>query len=207
MGVQERRKMEKEKIKKEIHKAASEIIIDEGYSKLSIRKIASKIDYSPSLIYNYYENKADLVLSIWQEKSSIIINTMSNLKLNDFNEETNIKKLFKTYINLILESPEEYRAIMLNNIDIIKKANFDFTEEEKNSLKIKETKEKYDKYLEDGLLRHIDTEKYAFFSWISINGFISNMVLSNNKDKEFTNKLIDEYLDFMIYGLFKNNGK
>ncbi|UEL47970.1 TetR/AcrR family transcriptional regulator [Terrisporobacter hibernicus] len=207
MGVQERRKMEKEKIKKEIHKAASEIIIDEGYSKLSIRKIASKIDYSPSLIYNYYENKADIVLSIWQEKSSIIINTMSNLKLNDSNEETNIKKLFKTYINLILESPEEYRAIMLNNIDIIKKANFDFTEEEKNSLKIKETKEKYDKYLEDGLLRHIDTEKYAFFSWISINGFISNMVLSNNKDKEFTNKLIDEYLDFMIYGLFKNNGK
>lgn len=207
MGVQERRKMEKEKIKKEIHKAASEIIIDEGYSKLSIRKIASKIDYSPSLIYNYYENKADIVLSIWQEKSSIIINTMSNLKLNDSNEETNIKKLFKTYINLILESPEEYRAIMLNNIDIIKKANFDFTEEEKNSLKIKETKKKYDKYLEEGLLRHIDTEKYAFFSWISINGFISNMVLSNNKDKEFTNKLIDEYLDFMIYGLFKNNGK
>ncbi|SFJ25094.1 transcriptional regulator, TetR family [Terrisporobacter glycolicus] len=207
MGVQERRKMEKEKIKKEIHKAASEIIIDEGYSKLSIRKIASKIDYSPSLIYNYYENKADIVLSIWQEKSSIIINTMSNLKLNDSNEETNIKKLFKTYINLILESPEEYRAIMLNNIDIIKKANFDFTEEEKNSLKIKETKKKYDKYLEEGLLRHIDTEKYVFFSWISINGFISNMVLSNNKDKEFTNKLIDEYLDFMIYGLFKNNGK
>lgn len=207
MGVQERRKMEKEKIKKEIHKAASEIIIDEGYSKLSIRKIASKIDYSPSLIYNYYENKADIVLSIWQEKSSIIINTMSNLKFNDSNEETNIKKLFKTYINLILESPEEYRAIMLNNIDIIKKANFDFTEEEKNSLKIKETKKKYDKYLEEGLLRHIDTEKYAFFSWISINGFISNMVLSNNKDKEFTNKLIDEYLDFMIYGLFKNNGK
>ncbi|MDU4862930.1 MAG: TetR/AcrR family transcriptional regulator [Terrisporobacter othiniensis] len=207
MGVQERRKMEKEKIKKEIHKAASEIIIDEGYSKLSIRKIASKIDYSPSLIYNYYENKADIVLSIWQEKSSIIINTMSNLKFNDSNEETNIKKLFKTYINLILESPEEYRAIMLNNIDIIKKANFDFTEEEKNSLKIKETKKKYDKYLEEGLLRHIDTEKYAFFSWISINGFVSNMVLSNNKDKEFTNKLIDEYLDFMIYGLFKNNGK
>lgn len=207
MGIQERRNMEKEKIRKEIHKAASEIIIEEGYSKLSIRKIASKIDYSPSLIYNYYENKADIVLSIWQEKSSKIINTMSNLKLNDSNEENNIKNLFKTYINLILESPEEYRAIMLNNIDLIKKVNFDFTEEEKNSLKIKKTKKKYDKYLEEGLLRNVNTEKYAFFSWISINGFISNMVLSNNQDKEFINKLIDEYVDFMIYGLFKNYGK
>lgn len=205
MGIQERRKIEKERIKKEIHKAASEIIIEEGYSKLSIRKIATKIDYSPSLIYNYYENKADIVLSIWQDKSEKIIHTMTNLKLNDPDEINNIKNLFKTYINLILESPYEYRAIMLNNIDIIKKVNFDFTEEEKKSLKIKETKKQYDNYLEKGLLRNVDTEKYAFLSWISINGFVSNMVLSNNQDKEFVDRLIDEYVDFMIYGIFKNN--
>lgn len=205
MGIKERRKIEKERIKKEIHKAASEIIIEEGYSKLSIRKIATKIDYSPSLIYNYYESKADIVLSIWQDKSEKIIHTMTNLKLNDPDEKNNIKNLFKTYINLILESPYEYRAIMLNNIDIIKKVNFDFTEEEKESLKIKETKKQYDNYLEKGLLRNVDTEKYAFLSWISINGFVSNMVLSNNQDKEFVDRLIDEYIDFMIYGLFKNN--
>lgn len=205
MGIKERRKIEKERIKKEIHKAASEIIIEEGYSKLSIRKIATKIDYSPSLIYNYYENKADIVLSIWQDKSEKIIHTMTNLKLNDPDEKNNIKNLFKTYINLILESPYEYRAIMLNNIDIIKKVNFDFTEEEKKSLKIKETKKQYDNYLEKGLLRNVDTEKYAFLSWISINGFVSNMVLSNNQDKEFVDRLIDEYIDFMIHGLFKNN--
>lgn len=205
MGIQERRQMEKEKIKRDIYKAASEIIIEEGYSKLSIRKIANKIDYSPSLIYNYYENKADIVLSIWKEKSEQIIHTMSNLKLNDPDEEKNVKTLFKTYINLILESPQEYRAIMLNNIDVIKKVAFDFTEEEKESMKIRETKNHYDKYLEEGLLRDVDTEKYAFFSWISINGFISNMVLCNNQDKEFIDKLIDEYLDFMIHGIFKNN--
>lgn len=205
MGIKERRKIEKERIKKEIHKAASEIIIEEGYSKLSIRKIATKIDYSPSLIYNYYESKADIVLSIWQDKSEKIIHAMTNLKLNDPDEKNNIKNLFKTYINLILESPYEYRAIMLNNIDIIKKVNFDFTEEEKESLKIKETKKQYDNYLEKGLLRNVDTEKYAFLSWISINGFVSNMVLSNNQDKEFVDRLIDEYIDFMIHGLFKNN--
>ena len=144
-------------------------------------------------------------MSIWQEKAAKIIHTMSNLRLNDPNEKNNIKNLFKTYINLILESPEEYRAIMLNNIDVIKKVTFDFTEEEKSSLKIKNTKKQYDKYLEEGLLRSIDTERYAFFSWISINGFVSNMVLCNNKDKAFINKLIDGYLDFMIHGIFKNN--
>lgn len=205
MGIKERRKIEKEKIKKEIYEAASEIIIEEGYHKLSIRKIANKIDYSPSLIYNYYENKADIVLSIWQENAKKITHTMQNLKLTSIDEKENIKELFRTYINLILDSPKEYKAIMLNNIDGIKYLSFDFSEEEKESIKIKETKKKYDKYLKENLIRNIDTEKYAFFSWISINGFIYNIVQSNIQDKELVNKLIDEYLDFMILGIFKNN--
>lgn len=205
MATSERRKIEKEKIKREIHRAACEIIIEEGYSKLSIRKIANKINYSPAFIYNYYDNKADIVLSIWQENSKKIIHTMTNLKLTNPDEKENIKHLFKTYINLILESPKEYRAIMLNNIDGKNRLAFNFTKEESESIKIKETKELYDKYLDKGLFREVDTERYAFYSWISINGFIYNMVLNDNQDKEFVDKLIDEYLDFMIHGMFKNN--
>lgn len=205
MGTKERRENERQKIKKEIYKAASEIIINEGYSKLSIRKIASKIDYSPAFIYNYFENKADIVSSIWKENANEIIDTMSKLKLTSDNEKENIKHLYKTYISLILESPEEYRAIMLNDIEGISRIYFDFTEEEKENLRIKDIKKYYDKCLEVGILRTVDTEKYAFFSWISINGLISNIILSSNKDKEFIDKLIDDYLDFMIYGIFKDD--
>lgn len=205
MGTKERRENERQKIKKEIYKAASEIIINEGYSKLSIRKIASKIDYSPAFIYNYFENKADIVSSIWKENANEIIDTMSKLKLTSDNEKENIKHLYKTYISLILESPEEYRAIMLNDIEGISRIYFDFTEEEKENLRIKDIKKYYDKCLEVGILRTVDTEKYAFFSWISINGLISNIILSSNKDKEFIDKIIDDYLDFMIYGIFKDD--
>ncbi len=203
MGTKERRENEKQKIKKKIYKAASEIIINEGYSKLSIRKIASKIDYSPAFIYNYFENKADIVSSIWKENANEIIDTMSKLKLTSDNEKENIKHLYKTYISLILESPEEYRAIMLNDIEGISRLYFEFTEEEKENLRIKNIKKYYDKCLQVGILRTVDTEKYAFFSWISINGLISNIILSSNKDKEFIDKIIDDYLDFMIYGIFK----
>lgn len=201
MGAKERR----ENIKKEIYKAASEIIINEGYTGLSIRKIASKIDYSPAMIYNYFENKADIVSSIWQENAKKIISTMSTLKLDSIDEKENLKIIYRTYINLILESPQEYRAIMLNDIEGVDRVYFDFTDEEKESLRINNTKIFYDKCLKLGLLRPIDTEKYAFFSWISINGLISNMILSSNNDKEFNEKLIEDYIDFIIDGLFKNN--
>ncbi|MGL6104662.1 TetR/AcrR family transcriptional regulator [Romboutsia sp.] len=204
MGTKERREEEKEKIKKDIYKAASEIIIDEGYSKLSIRKIASKIDYSPALIYNYFENKADIVKSIWKENAKNIVETMSNLNLNSDDEKENTKQIYRTYINLILQSPEEYRAIMLNDIEGVNRFYFDFTDEEKENLRIKNIKQHYDKCLQLGILRNVNTEKYAFFSWISITGFISNAILSSNKDKDFVENLIEEYLDFILYGVFKN---
>ncbi|WP_371025406.1 TetR/AcrR family transcriptional regulator (plasmid) [Paraclostridium ghonii] len=205
MGTKERRELEKEKIKNKIYKAASEIIINEGYSKLSIRKIASKIDYSPAFIYNYFENKADIVNSIWKKNAYKIITTMSNLNLNSNNEVENTKHIYKTYINLILENPEEYRAIMFNDIEGINGFYFDFTKEEKENLRIKNIKKHYDKCLELGILRNIDTEKYAFFSWISITGLITNIILSSNKDKAFIDNMIDDYLDFMIHGIFREN--
>ena len=45
MGIKERRDVEKEEMKKKIMDAAIEVIEQEGYEKLSIRKIADKIEY------------------------------------------------------------------------------------------------------------------------------------------------------------------
>lgn len=43
---------------------ALEIIIDEGFDSLSVRKIASKIGVTATTIYNYYKNKDELNLMI-----------------------------------------------------------------------------------------------------------------------------------------------
>ena len=50
MGIKERRDVEKAEMKQKIMTAAIEIIEQEGYEKLSIRKIASRIEYSPTTI-------------------------------------------------------------------------------------------------------------------------------------------------------------
>ena len=60
MGIKERRDVEKAEMKQKIMTAAIEIIEQEGYEKLSIRKIASRIEYSPTTIYLYYKDKAEI---------------------------------------------------------------------------------------------------------------------------------------------------
>src|SRR5512137_329277 len=67
MGVIEKRAKHKEEFRREILDSAREIFIDKGYDGFSMRKLAEKIDYSPTTIYLYFKNKDDLLLAICEE--------------------------------------------------------------------------------------------------------------------------------------------
>ncbi len=53
MGTKERRTREKEELRRQIIAAARELFVNEGYENVSMRKIADKIEYSPTTIYLY----------------------------------------------------------------------------------------------------------------------------------------------------------
>jgi AcrR family transcriptional regulator len=60
----ERRQKEKEEIKQKILEAARKIASKEGWNALTIRKIAEEIEYTPPIVYEYFENKEDLIREI-----------------------------------------------------------------------------------------------------------------------------------------------
>ena len=61
MGVQERREREKKELKQEILDAARDLFVREGFENVSMRKIAEKIEYSPTAIYLHFKDKEALV--------------------------------------------------------------------------------------------------------------------------------------------------
>lgn len=64
MGIAERKEREREEVKDLILNAAREIFLAEGYENTSMRKIASKIEYSPGIIYLHYRDKNELLLAL-----------------------------------------------------------------------------------------------------------------------------------------------
>ena len=58
--IQQRRAREKQEMKDRIVQAAREMFLEEGFEKVSIRKIADRIAYSVGTIYNYFKNKDEL---------------------------------------------------------------------------------------------------------------------------------------------------
>ena len=60
MGVKERREREKSETRDKILDAARELFVTEGYEGVSMRRVADKIEYSPTAIYVHFADKEEL---------------------------------------------------------------------------------------------------------------------------------------------------
>lgn len=60
MGVKERREREKSETRDKILDAARQLFVSEGYEGVSMRKVAKRIEYSPTAIYVYFADKNEL---------------------------------------------------------------------------------------------------------------------------------------------------
>ena len=60
MGIKERRQREKSETRDKILDAARELFVTEGYEGVSMRRVAEKIEYSPTAIYVHFADKNEL---------------------------------------------------------------------------------------------------------------------------------------------------
>ena len=65
-----RRERERDDRRAMILNAAVEVASQEGIDGLSIRKIASKTEYSPAIIYHYFKNKDEILEQI--DRKSVV---------------------------------------------------------------------------------------------------------------------------------------
>ena len=64
MGPRERREREREEIRTKILDAARELFVAEGYEAVTMRRIADRIEYSPTAIYFHFRDKETLLREI-----------------------------------------------------------------------------------------------------------------------------------------------
>jgi AcrR family transcriptional regulator len=60
MGTKERREREKQEVRERILDAARELFVEEGYEAVTMRRIAKRIEYSPTAIYFHFQDKEAL---------------------------------------------------------------------------------------------------------------------------------------------------
>lgn len=121
MGIKERQERERQERREMILKAANEIVSKEGVDQLSIRKIAKEIEYSPSLIYHYFENKEAILEEILTSGyQNILASLRQNIDLPT-DPLDRFETIMKNYIHHVMKHPEEYKVFMLNETENVVK--------------------------------------------------------------------------------------
>lgn len=72
MGIAERRQRDKENLRRQILDAARGLFVTEGYEAVTLRKIASAIEYSPTTIYLYFADKDAILVELAEEGFGIL---------------------------------------------------------------------------------------------------------------------------------------
>ncbi len=113
MGIQQRRQRQKENLRQAILEAAEELYVTEGFDHVSMRRIAEKIEYSPTTIYLYFKDKAELLSAILEGYNARLYEKL--LQVMDMDHPvSSLKKGMRVYIDFGLDNPGFYRLAFLH---------------------------------------------------------------------------------------------
>jgi AcrR family transcriptional regulator len=113
MGVKERRARQKKYLRQEILDAASELFVRNGYENVSMRRIADKIEYSPTTIYIYFKDKAELLDQVCRETFTRLVQRLSKIMEQPGDPLERLKRGLLAYVEFGLENPHQYRTTFM----------------------------------------------------------------------------------------------
>lgn len=108
MAGKARRLREKQMLRQEILEAARALFVREGYENVSMRKIAEKIDYSPTTIYLHFKDKEELMFAVCEETFAGLVRELAAVEKAVKNPVEGLRKGLRAYIDFGLRHPNHY---------------------------------------------------------------------------------------------------
>ncbi|AWB43791.1 hypothetical protein DCC85_05840 [Paenibacillus sp. CAA11] len=117
MGIQERKEREREETRNQILSAAEKLFLNKGYTHVSMRNIAQEIEYSTTVIYKIFPNKQAILLQLFTDKYSNLLQQFETIRLVPEAEPLRtLENLMWAYINFGREFPDYYHMAVIRNV-------------------------------------------------------------------------------------------
>ncbi len=107
--------------------AARELFVAEGYGSVSMRKIADKIDYSPTTIYLYFTDKSDLLHQICEQTFANLAQNIKSIQQLSDNPLEKLRSGLREYVHFGLKHPSQYEIVFITPLPHKAGIEFDLT--------------------------------------------------------------------------------
>lgn len=111
MGSKERIQRQKEDTRKGILAAALQIVKQEGWTALSMRKIADVIEYTAPIIYEYFPNKEGILLELTRQGYNSLGLKVKEARDSKIDPEEQLEAMWLAYWDFAFEEKEYYQLM------------------------------------------------------------------------------------------------
>jgi AcrR family transcriptional regulator len=112
MGVKERREREKSETRDKILDAARELFVTEGFEGVSMRKVAEKIEYSPTAIYVHFADKQELFRELCHQDYARLAEVFRSSVIST-EPMGRLKQIGAIYIDFGTRYPNHYKFMFM----------------------------------------------------------------------------------------------
>ncbi|MBO8164634.1 MAG: TetR/AcrR family transcriptional regulator [Brevibacillus sp.] len=204
MSSADRRQREIEEIKKKIIDAATELFIDEGYAHVSIRKIAQKIEYSPTTIYNYFRDKEAILHHLLKQGYALFLRYLHAAESEAANRGGDIvhqlRAVMRAYTRFGLEHSDYYKLIFIEDLE--RRQPFEDCESDRRK-GFQLLARLVEQAVAERGAHEADPQQISQILWAAIHGITSLLVTFDDfpwaDDRE---RLVDTLIETQIRGVF-----
>jgi AcrR family transcriptional regulator len=204
MGVKERKLRQKSVLRQEILDAASELFVKEGYENVSMRRIADKIEYSPTTIYLYFTDKAQLLEQVCHDTFSRLSQNLERILAQPGDPLQRLRRGLLAYVQFGLENPHHYRAsFMMPLPEDFPKAKY--SERDSPGGKAFDfLRRSVSDCIAAGKVRSQNAELLSQTFWCGIHGVTSLLIIHPLFPWTGKKELIESVVDTLVVGATKN---
>ncbi len=194
MGSKERIQRLKDDTRTNILDAALNIVKEDGWQALSMRKIADKIEYTAPIIYEYFPNKEGILLELTRKGYIMLGKEIKAAKSKFTKTDEQLEAMWIAYWNFAFKQKEFYQLMFgvdmnccdqkksMPEIDFLDNLFFDTI---KDLMKAETPQE--------GVI----CRKYYTF-WSIIHGLISINMVNKGRDEEMNQHILKDALKGII---------
>ena len=164
-----------DKRKNEILHHAITILLEEGIDQLSIRKIATRMNQSPGIIYHYYENKEMILRTIVEDGYQHILQAIQSCA-NISEPKERLQAILHAYMNAMFEKKELFLLLMNSKDSEIKKKTDILCEDAFERSSIRTLYKEIDEGVKSGLFECEDCYRKTQWIWCATYGVITRMI-------------------------------
>ena len=177
--------------------AARELFVAEGYASVSMRKIADKINYSPTTIYIYFNDKTDLLHQICEQTFARLAQNVKAIQRLSDNPLEKLRSGMREYVHFGLKHPSQYEIVFITPLPGINELEFDETN---GKIAFDTMRDVVVECVSAKLLKSQDVELISQTLWAGIHGLTSVLIKHNGFPFVERDKLIDNLIDTLIAG-------